>query len=70
MDLKKLADITKADLRGLMSPFTLRRKVRERQIPYRVIANRVYIESAVLEDLLRGREVAAARPKAKAKGVA
>ncbi len=70
MDLKKLADITKADLRGLMSPFTLRRKVRDRQIPYRVIANRVYIENAALEDLLRGREVPAAPRAVKAAGAA
>jgi hypothetical protein len=59
VELRKLADITKADLRGLMSPFTLRRKVRDRQIPYRLIANRVYLEAAVIEDLLRGREVPA-----------
>lgn len=59
MDLKKLADITRWDLRGLMSPATLRRKVFAREIPYRVIAHRVFIEKAILEELLRGREVPA-----------
>jgi hypothetical protein len=65
VDIKKLSDITKADLRGLMSPFTLRRRVRDRQIPYRVIANRIYLENAVIEDLLRGREVPADTPPAR-----
>lgn len=59
MELKKLADITRQDLKGLMSPATLRRKVFSREIPYRVIAHRIFIENAVLEELLRGREVPA-----------
>jgi hypothetical protein len=59
MELKKLADITRQDLRGLMSPATLRRKVFAREIPHRVIAHRIFIEESVLEELLRGREVPA-----------
>ncbi len=57
MELKKLADLTRADLRGRLSPATLRRRLQRGEIPYRIIAGKIYLEKDVLEEILEGRPV-------------
>jgi hypothetical protein len=55
-DLKRLADITRHDLRDRMSPGTLRKQIQLGKVPHRRIGGRIYVEATVLEELLRGCE--------------
>lgn len=60
-DLRKLADLTRADLHDVMSPATLRKRIQAGEVPHRLINGRIYIDTSTLDELLRGRLVPARR---------
>jgi hypothetical protein len=58
-NLKKLADLRRIDLDGVISPSTLRRKIQAGEVPHLRIAGRIFLEPRVISRVIRGRSIPA-----------